>query len=191
MKDSKSVTINHQSVEMTQPTVQSNLVSFFSTKVIRISHKCENVTYTPSAHILPDRSATLNEPRPDIPRNCQKESEDTPSDRVYDEDGRTDLQKFFNLYPDEDQEDIAINTFLAECKKAKYAHFNQTFASYSVYEPNLDEIVNRDAEKQSIIPEEGSPCPKPNVAHLSPSNQDRINKIVAAMTNFSVGQNTI
>ena len=127
---------------------------------------------------MPDRSAPLHEPRPDIPQNFQKEK-DISSDRLYDEDNRTDLQKFFNLYPDEDQEDIAINAFLAECKQAKYAHFNKTFDSYSIYEPNLDEIVNKDAEKQSIIHEEGSPCPKPNVAHLSPSKQTRINKIVA------------
>ena len=40
MKDSKYVTINHYSVEMAQPNVQSNLVSFFSTKVTKISHKC-------------------------------------------------------------------------------------------------------------------------------------------------------
>ena len=57
--DNKSVTINNQSVEMCQPTIESNLVSFFSAELTQISHKCRNVTLNHSAHILPDRSATL------------------------------------------------------------------------------------------------------------------------------------
>ena len=59
-----------------------------------------------SAHILPDRSATLQELGTDIPQDFpeySKVSQNEPkvsfSDRLYGEDGRTDLEQFFNLPP--------------------------------------------------------------------------------------------
>ena len=145
---------------MNQQTIKSNLVSFFSAELTQITPKCQNVTLNHSADILSDRSATLQEPGTDIPQHFpeySKVSQNEPkvsfSDHLYGEDGRTDLEQFFNLHPNEDQDDIAVNAFLAECKTAKYSHFNQTFSSYSVYEQNLDEIVKQASEKQNIIPQ--------------------------------------
>ena len=50
--------------------------------------------------------------------------------------------------------------------------------SYSAYDPNLDEMLKQDFEKKSIIPDEGVACPKPNISHLSPALQERMNKII-------------
>ena len=145
------------------------------------SNKCKNVTRNPSAKILSDVPAhslpeTLSEIQPDFPQN---DSQMTSSDYLYDEDSRTDTEQFFNLCPRDDQGNIAINTFMAECKSAKYNYFNQSFVSYSAYDPNLDEMVKQDFEKKSIIPDEGIPCPKPSISHLSPALQDRMNKIIS------------
>ena len=49
----------------------------------------------------------------------------------------------------------------------------------SAHDPNLDEMLKHDFEKKSIIPDEGSPCPKPNISHLSPALQERMNKIIS------------
>ena len=174
---SKAVSINDQNVEMIQSS-SSQMVDIFSATLKKFSNQCKNVTRNLSIENLSDdpvlsHEEILPEPPPDI-----LSSKTTYSNHVYDEDSRTDIQQFFNLCPEDDQGEIAINTFLSECKSAKYNYFNQSFVSYSAYDPNLDEMVKRDFEKKSIIPDEGIPCPKPNISHLSQEHQERMNRII-------------
>ena len=128
----------------------------------------------PSPKILPDSLPDFpSEITPDLPQDStQTGPSETDPGSISDEDTqRMKLQEFFNLDPDTDQGQIAINTFLVECKAAKYAYFNQSIAAYSVHQPNLDDMLASDFDKKSIIPDEGIPSPKPAISHLSPSMQ--------------------
>jgi hypothetical protein len=62
---------------------------------------------------------------------------------------------------------ISINSFLKDCKEAKYKYFsNQDVAAYSVQTTNLDDIVNAEFEKKSIIPDPDSKNPSSKISHL-------------------------
>jgi hypothetical protein len=180
-KDSKAVSINNKNVKMSKPSAPCNMVDIFSMTLKKNSSKCKNVTPNPLNKPLPNVPATsLPEISPDIPPDFSKPgSKMSSNDYLLDQDSRTDIEKFFNLCPEDDQGNIAINAFLSDCKSAKYNYYNQTFVAYSAYDPNLDEMVKQDFEKKSIIPDEGLPCPKPSVAHLPPDQQERMNKIIA------------
>ena len=100
---------------MSQPSSKSNLVSFFCAKLTKLSHKCKNVTRKPSAKNLLDVPAdSLSETLPDIPPDfSQTGSQMTSSDYLYDEDTRTELEKFFNLCPEDDH--ITIKQYCNKC----------------------------------------------------------------------------
>jgi alkaline phosphatase len=72
----------------------------------------------------------------------------------------------------------SINSFLQDCKEAKYKHsIHQDVAAYSVQQTNLDDIVNAEFEKESIIPDPGSRNPSSKISHLSIPLQKRLEGI--------------
>ena len=168
--DTKSVLINDHKVRMLEPFSPSHKVDIFSAILKKISYRVPSVKDLPA---VPDISLpeSLSEIPPDLPQN---EPPLTSSDYLFDESLKSDIQQFFNLCPEDDHKDIAINTFMAECKAAKYNYYNESFVSYSAYTPDLDEILRIDSEKRSIIPDMGSVCPQPNLSHLSSAHQERM-----------------
>ena len=78
------------------------------------------------------------------------------------------VNEFFRLDPDCQM--LNINSFLQACKVAKEKYFNSQevdLINYSVPPTNLDDIVNAEFEKKSIIPDPGLKNPKSKINHLS------------------------
>ena len=59
--------------------------------------------------------------------------------------------QFFHLDPDFEM--TSINSFLQDCKEAKYKHsIHQDVAAYSVHQTNLDDIVNAEFKEKIDYP---------------------------------------
>ena len=84
------------------------------------------------------------------------------------------MNEFFRLDPDCQM--LNINSFLQASKVAKEKYCNSQevdVIAYSVPPTNLDEIVNAEIEKKSIIPDPGDKNPKSKISHLSKPMQER------------------
>ena len=111
---------------MLEPFSPSYKVDIFSATLKKISSHCKNVTRNPSVKNLPavpdvSPPESLSEIPPDLPPD---DSPLTASDYLFDESLKPEIQQFFNLCPEDDHKEIAINTFMAECKSAKYNYYN-------------------------------------------------------------------
>ena len=63
---------------------------------------------------------------------------ESPTETIEEQQNAT---QFFHLDPDFEM--TSINSFLQDCKEAKYKYsINQDVAAYSVQQTNLDDIVN-------------------------------------------------
>ena len=87
--------------------------------------------------------------------------------------------QLFHLDPDTNIQNIT--SFLQECKLAKYKHSNlqEEINSYSMQPLSLDDMIQANFEKKSIIPEVGPKDPTPDTSHLSPEIQGRLKTIFA------------
>ena len=87
--------------------------------------------------------------------------------------------QLFHLDPDTNIQNIT--SFLQECKLAKYKHSNlqEEINSYSMQPLSLDDMIQANFEKKSIIPEVGPKDPTPDISHLSPEIQGRLKIIFA------------
>ena len=80
---------------------------------------------------------------------------ESPTETIEEQQNAT---QFFHLDPDFEM--TSINSCLQDCREAKYKHsIHQDVAAYSVHQTNLDDIVNAEFEKKSIIPDPGSRNP--------------------------------
>ena len=92
---------------------------------------------------------------------------------VAEDDIQKEIEEFFRLDP-VPIDDLQINSFLQECDLGKTKYFqNQQIqsSSFSVQPKTLDDIIQSDFEKKSIIPDCGLINPISKIDHLPPDLQ--------------------
>ena len=100
---------------------------------------------------------------PAISEEIRESKTELPEDDHLD-DHRAD--DFFHL--NSDFEMVNIASFLQTCKEAKKKFYKEQEAiAYSIQPATLDDMVNNDFEKKSIIPDPGSKNPSSKISHLS------------------------
>ena len=90
-----------------------------------------------------------------------------------------DYIDFFRL-EEEPIDNISINSFLQQCKTAKTQYFQDqenTFSTLAVQPVSIDDMVSKEFESKSIIPDAGLQNPKTKLDHLPQNIQDRMKQI--------------
>jgi hypothetical protein len=78
------------------------------------------------------------------------------------------------FHPDLDTNIEDITSFLQECKISKYKNYQQDLKVYSMQPVSLENMIEQNFEKKSIIPEAGLKNPTTNLSHLSSEIKQRL-----------------
>ena len=155
---SNSVNISNSSSSVqTTISINSELVPLLTDKIK--AYSLYPSSFLANSHLSEENTNNLT--KSDDSEACVHS--ESPTETVEEQQNAT---QFFHLNPDFEM--TSINSFLQDCKAAKYKHSNhQDVTSYSVHQTNLDDIVNAEFEKKSIIPDPGSKNPSSKISHLS------------------------
>ena len=88
------------------------------------------------------------------------------------------------FHPDPDNNIKDIESFLQECKISKYKSYQQDLNVYSMQPVSLENMIEQNFEKKSIIPDAGLKNPTSNLSHLSPEIKQRLESIFATHKNL-------
>ena len=88
------------------------------------------------------------------------------------------------FHPDPDDNIKDIESFLQDCKISKYKSFEQDFNVYSMQPVSLENMIEQNFEKKSIIPDPGLKNPTSDLSHLSPEIRKRLESIFVTHKNL-------
>ena len=159
-----SVNIAYHSSD-TQPVISINKkeVSLLSSSPANQSYFISSCLAFPQT--VPDQTERFHISEPPPPVSVPIERLDLPSLNLPTTD------RLFHPDPDDNIKDI--ESFLQDCKIAKYKSFEQDFHVYSMQPVSLENMIEQNFEKKSIILDPGLKNPTSNLSHLSPEIRKR------------------
>ena len=135
------------------------------TPIVSINEQRIPLSRTLEAHLVFPSYPAISEERRES--KTEQPEDNHPDDQPAD---------FFHL--NSDFEMVNIASFLQTCKEAKKKFYDEQEATaYSIQPATIDNMVNNDFEKKSIIPDPGSKNPSSKISHLSENLQTRLKNI--------------
>ena len=111
---------------------------------------------------------------PQVPDTLRRESLLSPDSPMVDQ----------LFHPDCDTNIEDITAFLQDCKISKYKYYQQDLGVYSMQPVSLEDMIEQNFEKKSIIPDAGLKNPTTNLSHLSPEIKQHLESLFTKHKNL-------